>query len=842
MSQIAKEVRPINIEDEMRQSFLLFSMSFITQRAIPDVRDGLKPVHRRILWSMHESNMTPPAWFKSARVVGDVMGKYHPHGDVAIYDSIVVMAQDFKSRYPLIAGHGNFGSIYGDSPAAMRYTEVRLAPLAQEMVADINRETVDMVPNYDGKELEPVVLPSRIPNLLVNGSMGIAVVYTTNIPPHNLREVCDATLMYIDNPDCTIEQLMTVLPGPDFPTAGLILGTQGIRQAYETGRGSIVMQAKTTIEPIEGGRSAIVITELPYQVNAQRLIEDQIAGLVKDKKLPEVSALHDHSDRHGMRIVVELKRDSQPRKVLNYLLKHTSLRCNFNVVMLALVDGQPRQLSLKEMLHYYVEHRKEVIIRRSNHELRQLKDRAHILEGFRIALQNLDPVIQTIKESSDPHTARLRLVERFGLSHPQAIAILEMQLQRLTGLEQKKIEDEYRQVVKRIAYLEDVLADPAKVLGLIREDLKEVRDKYGDDRRTRIVPSEANEIGEEDVIAEEDTIITITRDGYIKRVPINTYRSQGRGGRGIIAANSREEDSLAHMFIATTHHYILFFTDKGKVYRLKAYEVPQASRTAMGTAVINLIPIESGERITATVPIRSLEAPGYLVMATEKGVIKKTQITEFNTARKGGLIAMNIEDGDTLRWVEITDGQCEILMITRDGQAVRFEEHHVRSMGRAAAGVRGISLRGDDCVVSMTVARPDADLLVVTDKGYGKRTPVGDYRRTSRGAQGVITMKLTDRTGRIVDAKVVNDGDKLLMMTANGIVIRIRVADIRKTSRSTQGVRLINVEEGDQVVSVERVVRKQKEGEDAGPTPVKASAEDVSPDGELDSPDGEMEE
>lgn len=809
MSQIAKEVVPRNIEDEMKQSFLLYSMSVLTQRAIPDVRDGLKPVHRRILWSMHNNNMTPGgAWYKSARVVGDVMGSYHPHGDAAIYDTIVGMVQDFKSRYPLIAGHGNFGSIDGDSAAAMRYTEVRMASVAQEMVADINRDTVAMVPNYDEKELEPVVLPARIPHLLVNGSMGIAVVYTTNIPPHNLREVCDAMLMYIDNSDVSLEELMTVLPGPDFPTAGLILGTKGIRQAYETGRGAITMQAKTNIET-EGGRSSIVITEIPFQVNKTRLIE-QIAELVKDKRLTEVSNLNDYSDRHGMRVVVELKRDAQPKKVLNFLLKHTSLRTNFNVIMLALVDGQPRQLSLKEMLFHYVEHRKDVIIRRSNYELRQLKDHAHILEGYRIALFNLDPVIATIKESRDPATARLRLVERFGLSHPQAIAILQMQLQRLTGLEQKKIEDDYRQTVKRIAYLEDLLADEQKILGVIREDLKEIREKYGDERRTRIIGREASDIGEEDTIPEEETIVTITRDGYIKRVPIDTYRSQHRGGRGVIAANSREEDSLAHMFVATTHHYVLFFTDRGKVYRLKAYEVPQSSRQAMGTAIVNLIPIESGEMITATVPIRSLEADGYLVMATERGVVKKTKISEFNTARKGGLIAMNIEEGDVLHWVDVTDGECEVMLITEEGQAVRFHEQHVRSMGRAAGGVRGITLREGDRVVAMTVSRPDADLLVVTDKGYGKRTPIVDYSTTNRGAKGVVTMKLNSRIGRLVDAKVVDDDDKLLLMTANGIAIRIRVDDIRRSGRSTQGVRLINVGDGDRVVNVERMVRKQE--------------------------------
>ncbi|MBI3948582.1 MAG: DNA topoisomerase 4 subunit A, partial [Armatimonadetes bacterium] len=510
MSQIAREVVPISIEEEMKKSFLVYSMSAIKQRAIPDVRDGLKPVHRRILWSMHNNNMGPTGpWFKSARVVGDVMGSYHPHGDVAIYDTIVGMVQEFKSRHPLIAGHGNFGSVDDDPPAAMRYTEVRMAPLAQEMVADIARDTVDMVPNYDEKEDEPVVLPARVPHLLMNGSMGIAVVYTTNVPPHNLRELCDGILLYLDNPELSVDELMTAIPGPDFPTAGLILGTRGIRQAYETGRGCVVMQAKTTIEPVEGGRTAIVVTEIPYQVSKKRLIE-QIADLVKEKKVTEISAIHDYSDQHGMRIVIELKRDSQPKKVLNYLLKHTQLRTNFHVLMLALVDEQPRVLTLRDVIYHFVEHRKEVITRRSSYELRQLKDRAHILEGFRIALLNLDPVIQTIKESPDPHTARLRLVERFGLSHPQAEAILQMQLQRLTGLEQRKVEDEYRQVVKRIAYLEDILADPTKVVGLIRDDLKEIRDKYGNDRRTRIVPTEAREIGEEDIIAEEETIVTIT--------------------------------------------------------------------------------------------------------------------------------------------------------------------------------------------------------------------------------------------------------------------------------------------------------------------------------------------
>ncbi len=837
MSQIAREVVPVNIEDQMREAFLLYSMSFITQRAIPDVRDGLKPVHRRILWTMHENNMAPGgAWYKSARVVGDVMGKYHPHGDSAIYDTIVGMAQTFKTRYPLVDGHGNFGSIDGDSAAAMRYTEVRMAALTAEMVADISRETVDMVPNYDEKLLEPVVLPSRIPNLLVNGSMGIAVVYTTNIPPHNMREVVNALLMYMDNPEVTIDELMTVIPGPDFPTAGLILGTNGIKQAYTTGRGSITMQGKTTIET-EGGRASIVITEIPFQVLKSRLIE-QIAELAKEKKLTEVATLNDYSDRHGMRVVVELKRDAQPRKVLNYLLKHTSLRTNFSATMLALVDGQPRLLTLKDFLRHYLEHRKEITRRRSNYELRQLKEHAHILEGFRIALFNLDPVIQTIKESPDPGTARRNLMERFALSHPQATAILEMQLRRLTGLEQKKIEDDYRQTLKRIAYLEDLLSDPEKVAAVIREDLKEIRDKYGDERRTRIVEMEASQIGEEDTIPEEDMIVTVTRDGYIKRVPMNTYRSQGRGGRGIIAANSREEDALAHLFIATTHHYILFFTDKGKVYRLKAYEVPPASRTAMGTAIINLIPIESGERITATVPIRSLDAEGYLVMSTEKGVIKKTTISEFNTARKGGLIAMNIEDGDELRWVHITDGEAEIMLITEHGQAVRFHESNVRSMGRGAAGVRGATLREGDRIISMTVSRPDADLLVVTNKGYGKRTPVSEYRTSNRGTLGVITMKLGDKIGNLVDAKVVDDDDKLLLMTRNGIVIRIRVKDIRRCGRSTQGVKLINVEEGDRVVSVERVVRKQ---EADAPAPKTSYTRTVEGDGKAVEDDGEEE-
>jgi DNA gyrase subunit A len=691
----------------------------------------------------------------------------------------------------------------------MRYTEVRMAPLSTEMLADIARDTVDMVPNYDEKELEPVVLPARIPNLLVNGSMGIAVVYTTNVPPHNLREVCDGLLMFIDNPDVSIDELMTVIPGPDFPTHGLILGTNGIRQAYETGRGQVTMQAQAVIEPMDNGKSAIIVTELPYQVNKARLIE-QIADLVKAKKLEGISDLRDESDRAGMRIYIELKRDAHPKRVLNFLYKHTPMRLNFGVIMLALVDSKPRVLNLPKILQHYIDHRRNIIVRRTEYELKKAKARAHILEGLRIALEFLDEVIKIIRASKSTEAARQALIERFSLSTIQANAILEMPLRQLTALERQKIDDEYRELIQKIAYLEEILANPRKVLDIINQEVKEMKQKFGDPRRSRIIQMEAEDIGEEDLIPDEEMIITVTRDGYIKRVPIDTYRSQKRPGRGIMAATTKEEDSIEHMFVATTHHYILFFTNKGRVYRLKAYEVPQTSRQAMGTAIINLISIEPGDSITATVPIKSLDTEGYLVMATEKGEIKRSAVRSFQNMRANGLRAFDLEEGDSLRWVSCTGGNENIIMVTEQGMSIHFSEEELRDAGRGSGGVRGIRLGDSDRVVGMGVTRDDSDLLVISEKGLGKRTPVKEYRPQSRGGKGIQTMNITAKTGKVVDSVVVDKEDRVIVITSNGIALRLRVNEIRETGRSAQGVKLINLAETDSIASIERIVVNNK--------------------------------
>ena len=805
---IANELIQINIEEELRNAYLDYAMSVIVSRALPDVRDGLKPVQRRILFAMNEMNLTPGAAFKKcAGVVGEVMGNYHPHGDAAIYDTLVRMAQPFNARYPLIEGQGNFGSVEGDSAAAMRYTEARMSPLAMEMLADIDSDTVDFVPNYDNSKTQPSVLPGRFPNLLANGCAGIAVGMATNIPPHNLRELCDAVMLVIDNPGATVEEIMTVLKGPDFPSYGLIIGTKGIRDAYETGRGQIVMQGKFEIEEAGGGKYAIIITELPYQVNPKLLIE-QIAQMVKDKKLPEVCDLANHSDRHGMRLYIELRRDSYPRKVVNFLLKHTPLRTNFNVNMVGLVDSAPLVLTLPDLLRYFIEHRRDVIIRRSNYELDRRRQRAHILEGLRIAIDFMDEVIQLIRSSRSPEVARDGLMVRFGLSSAQAQAILDMQLRSLTGLEREKVEGEYREVTLRIAYLEDLLCDPIKILIQVRQEMKELRDKFGDDRRTKIIGMEANEIGEEDTIPVEQMVLTITRDSYIKRVPIDTYREQRRAGRGIIAMSTKEEDTVEHIFVTTTHHRILFFTNKGKVYRLKTYEVPQASRTAMGTNIINLIGIEPGEQITAAIPLAKAHEPGYLVMCTERGVIKKTDISSLDDPRRGGLIAINLADDDNLKWVALTDGNREIMIVTSNGLTNRFHEDQVRSMGRTAAGVRGINLQGDDRVVSMTLVKENSELLCATLKGQGKRTPFSEYSPHHRGGKGMLTFRITEKTGKVVGAKAVTAEDKMLIVTEQGIIIRVRIGEIRLTGRATQGVKLINLDEGDLVSTVALVPEK----------------------------------
>lgn len=812
---IAKEIVPVNIEDEMTRSYVGYSMSVNIARAIPDVRDGLKPAQRRILVAMHDLRLSPNSQHrKSAKVAGDTSGNYHPHGETVIYPTLVRMAQDFNMRYPLVDGQGNMGSIDGDPPAAMRYTEVRLSALAMEMLEDLEKDTVDWVPNYDQTRMEPTILPGKFPNLLANGSSGIGVAMATNIPPHNLSELVDGICHLIDNPEASVADLMEYIKGPDFPTAGLILGTRGIRQAYETGTGSVIMQAQAQIETLDGGRSAIVITELPYQVNKKNLIE-HIANLVRNKKIDGISGLDDFSDRTGMRVVIELKRDAHPRRVLNFLLKHTALRQTFGVILLALADGKPKVLTLKEALQQFIDHRFSVVTRRSRYELERARYRAHVLEGFRIAIDVLDELIRVIRASKNSEQARVEIISRFGFTYIQAEAILSMQLRQLTALERQKVEDEYKELLKKIAYLEDLLADPKKVLAVIKTELRYLKDKYGDERRTRIVPVEAEEIGEEDMIPDEETILCITRTGYIKRVPIDTYRSQRRGGKGVIGINPKEEDTVQQLFVATTHHYILFFTDKGRVYRLKAYEVPQTSRQAMGTAIINLISIEPGDRITAIVPVRDIDSDGYLIMATERGEVKRTALKAFANLRSNGMRAFDVEEGDVLKWVELSSGNDEVILVTQNGMSIRFPESNLRSAGRVAGGVRGITLRDDDKVVGMTLVRPNCDLLVATERGYGKRTALESYRRQSRGGKGIITMKLSEKTGKIVDVAVVDDTDKVIIMTARGIVMKCPVTDIRSIGRSTQGVRLINIGDGDSVASVARVAKTEAVGEAA---------------------------
>ena len=806
---IGRDVFNVSIEDEMRQSYLDYAMSTIIARALPDVRDGLKPVHRRILMAMSDLNLTPAGQHrKSAKIVGECMGNYHPHGDMALYATMVRMAQDFNMRYLLVDGQGNFGSIDADPPAAQRYTEARMSPFAMEMLQDLDRDTVDWAENYDQTRREPLVLPSKFPNFLCNGGSGIAVGMATNIPPQNLREIIDGAVHLLDHPDADVDELLTFVKGPDFPTAGLILGMKGIRQAYATGRGSVVMQARTTIEPIENGRNQIVVTELPYQVIKSRLIE-QIADLVKQKKIEGIADLNDYSDRTGMKIVITLKREAYPKKVLNFLLKHTPLRTTFGVNMLALVDGQPRILTLKDAIGYFLDHRREVITRRTLFELNKAKARAHILEGLQIALDVLDEIIALIRASRTPELARNEMMARFALSQLQADAILVMQLRALTGLERERLENEYKELLKQIAFYEDILASPARVVQIIKQEMKVLRDKYGDERRTRIVPMEAEEIGDEDLIPEEEMIVSITRDGYIKRVPKETYPTQHRGGKGRIGAATKEEDTIEHLFVATTHHYILFFTDRGRVYRLKAYEVPQTSRTAMGTAIINLLNIQPGERITATVPMKQFkDVQGFLLMATECGEVKRTPLSEFTNLRNNGLIVFDIEENDALKWVAHTSGTDEVILVTRKGMSIRFSEEGITPRSRAAGGVRGIMLSEakDDLIVGMGIVQPDLDLLVIGERGISKRTPLKDYRSQTRGGKGILTMSLSEKTGDIVDAQIVSPEDRLLIMTREGITIHLRVDDIRSLSRNTQGVRAINVAEDDRVASVERMI------------------------------------
>jgi DNA gyrase subunit A len=816
VSNLDPKIEPINIDEEMRESYLLYSMSVIVARALPDVRDGLKPVQRRILAAMHDLNLTPGAQpRKSAKICGDTSGNYHPHGESVIYPTLVRMAQDFNARCPLVLGQGNFGSIDGDPPAAMRYTEVRMSPFAVEMLADIDKNTVDFQPNYDQRMQEPTVLPARLPNLLANGCQGIAVGMATNIPPHNLGELCDAIVHQIDYPEATVEDLMKFLPGPDFPTSGLILGTKGIRQAYETGRGSVIMQAKHHFEELDGGRHAIIITELPFQVNKARLIE-QIADLVKQKKVDGITAINDYTSKEGMRVVVEIRRDKRPQQIWNYLLKHTPLRTTFGVLALALVDRAPRVLTLPQFLQHYVKHRQEVIRRRTRFELEKAEARLHIVEGLRRALDLIDEIITVIRASRTVEIARSAMMERWEFSQIQAQHILEMQLQRLTNLEREKLEAEYRDLLQTIEYLRGILADPQKVLALIKEDLREIKRKYADPRRTRIVPMEADQIGDEDIIPEEEMIVTITRRGYIKRVAAETYRVQKRGGRGVIGITAREEDETAHLFVATTHHYILFFTDRGRVYRLKAYEVPLAQRQAMGTAIINLIGIEPGDEITATVPIASLDMEGYLVMGTRRGEVKRTALSDFKNLRQNGLRAFDLEDGDRLEWVHLTSGEDDVVMATRQGLALRFSEKELRVASRASGGVRGMRLEEGDQIVGMEIGRADRDILVVGEHGYGKRTGLREFSSHHRGGKGIRCMRVTEKTGPIADFKIVTDEDRLLISTAAGIVIRFNVSDIRRIGRNTEGVRLINLGDGDRVTTIERVSRGKEDDESDG--------------------------
>ena len=794
-------ILPVNLEQEMRNSYIDYAMSVIVSRALPDVRDGLKPVHRRILYAMQEAGMTSgKPYKKSARIVGEVLGKYHPHGDSSVYDAIVRMAQDFSMRYMLADGHGNFGSVDGDPPAAMRYTEVRMAKIAELMLQDIDKDTVDFVPNYDESLKEPSVLPSKFPELLVNGTSGIAVGMATNIPPHNMSEVIDGVLMLIDNPDASVEELMTVIKGPDFPTGGLIMGTTGIRDAYTTGRGSVKMRAKAHIETMSNGKPRIVVTELPYQVNKARLIE-KIAELARDKQIEGITDLRDESDRKGMSIVIELRKDINPDIMLNQLYKHTQLQDTFGVIMLALVDNQPRILTLKQVLHYYIQHQEDVITRRTRYELSKAEARAHILEGLTIALDHLDAVITTIRESQTADIARNALMDGFKLSEKQAQAILDLRLQRLTGLEREKIEEEYQEVLKKIEWLRSVRADESKIMTIIKEELTAVKEKYGDARRTTIT-YDMSEMSEEDLIADEDVVLTISHNNYIKRMKLDTYNKQNRGGQGILGMSTKEGDFVENILITTTHHTILFFTSRGRVHYLKAYQIAEVSRQARGTALINLLKLDKGEKITAVLQVREYNPAKFLFMATRKGIVKKVQLSEFNTTRKLGVIALKLDDDDELIGVKQTDGQKQIVIGTRNGYAIIFDEEEVRSMGRIARGVKGIKLRDGDEVVGMDTIKRDSEILTVTAGGYGKRTKVEEYTTHHRGAMGVINLRVTEKTGEVIGLKVVRDGQELMLISTNGIIIRTGLDKISVIGRASQGVIIMKTAEDDKVASM----------------------------------------
>jgi DNA gyrase subunit A len=848
MEQFAKETIPVNLEDEMRRSYLDYAMSVIVGRALPDVRDGLKPVHRRVLFAMHElGNDWNKAYKKSARVVGDVIGKYHPHGDTAVYDTIVRMAQDFSMRYPLIDGQGNFGSVDGDAPAAMRYTEIRMARIAHEMLADLDKETVDYAPNYDGSEKEPVVLPTRLPNLLVNGSSGIAVGMATNIPPHNMNEVVDACVALIDNPDVTLDELMKHIPGPDFPTAGIIHGVEGIHEAYRTGRGRVYVRARVEIETDEKrGRQTIVVTELPYQVNKALLLE-RIAELVQEGKIEDISELRDESDKSGMRMVIELKRGAVSDVILNNLYEHTAMQSVFGINTVALVDGQPRLLNLKQLLEAFVRHRREVVTRRSIYDLRKSRERAHVLEGLAVALESIDEMIALIKAAKDPDEARAKMLARtwpaklvtkmlaagaadltrpegldkaFGLTakgyrltETQAQAILDLRLHRLTGLEQEKLRGEYGDILKTIADLLDILGNPDRLMKVIREELIAIRDQYGDKRRTEIVQSRVS-LSMEDLIADEDVVVTMSHAGYIKSQPLATYRAQRRGGRGKTATSMKEEDFVDKLLIASTHATILCFTSLGKVYWKKVYEIPQAGRGARGKPIVNLLSLDEGEHVSAILPVKDFAQGGYVFMATSDGTVKKTELSEFTRPRSTGIRAIELEAGNRLIGVGLTSGKCDILLFSDAGKVVRFDEEDVRHMGRTAKGVRGLMLKKDQSVIALIIACPEAvsgatTVLTATRNGYGKRTPLADYPKHRRGGQGVISIQVNERNGPVVSACVVGDEDQAMLITSGGTLIRTRVKEISIVGRNTQGVRLIGLEEGEYLAGLERVAESE---------------------------------
>ncbi len=798
-------IAAVNIEDEMKKSYLDYSMSVIVGRALPDIRDGLKPVHRRVLFGMHDlRNYHNRPFKKSARVVGDVIGKYHPHGDQAVYDTLVRMAQDFSMRYPLIDGQGNFGSVDGDPPAAMRYTEVRMTRLAEEFLSDIEKETVDFAENYDGSMVEPAILPSVIPTLLINGSAGIAVGMATNIPPHNLTEVCSAVIRLIEEPASDINALRSIIPGPDFPTAGFILGTKGIQAAYKNGRGIIKIRARAYVEKIGQNRERIIISEIPYQVNKSRLLE-KIADLVKDRKVEGISDIRDESDKDGMRVAIDVKRDGRPLVILNRLYKFTQMEISFGIIFLAIVKGRPQVLNLKEILERFINHRKEIIIRRTIYELRKAEERAHILEGLKKALDVLDEVIETIRSSSEPKEAKARLIAEFEFTEIQAQAILEMRLQRLTGLEREKINREYEELIKNIARFKAILDSPAMVLQIIKEEMERIRQEHGDERRTEILP-ETGEMEMEDLIAEEDMVVTISHDGYIKRNPISLYRAQRRGGKGMTGVKPKAEDFVEHLFIASSHDYLLFFTSKGRVHWKKVHEIPEFGRMSRGKAIVNFLQLKRGEKVATTLALRSFEDAKYVVMATKKGFVKKTELLSYSHPRAGGIVALKIRDDDEVIAVRMTNGEDDIFLTTRWGKSIRFHESEARSMGRVASGTIGIRMGRDDEVVGMEALTEGATILTVTENGYGKRTKTEEYKSQGRGGKGILTIKTSERNGPVVYAYQVSDQDQLMIITEHGKIIRFNVADISVIGRNTQGVKLIDLAEGEKVVGVAKLM------------------------------------